>query len=317
MIQTQTQEILVDRTGSGRRIDWRGRKMANEYLAMAYDSIDAHTATRLRSCATNLVYGVDDDGRKRLRAANFCRVRLCPICQWRKSLKLYGQMMRVMRYLEPEGYRYIFLTLTIRNVKLDKLTAALNRLSKGFNLLSKYDDFGKAACGWYRGTEITHNLDMDSPDYDTFHPHIHVIVAVKPSYFTSRYYISQAKWGALWQRALGVDYVPRVDVRRVKGNTAKAVCEATKYAAKSRDYIILDDWDLTVETVKGLDAALFNRRLIGFGGVLLEARRALEQDDVEKGDLIKSDYQDDNAEDLYYLSYGWHTGYSQYLRQPD
>lgn len=318
MTKTDTQEILVDRTGSGRRIDWRGRKLANDYLAMAYDQIDAHTAERLRSCATRLVYGVDGNGRKRLRAANFCRVRLCPICQWRKSLKLYGQMMRVMRYLEPEGYRYIFLTLTIKNVKLDRLTAALKRISTAFNRLSKYDDFKAAACGWYRGTEITHNLDTDSPDYDTYHPHIHAVIAVKPSYFTSRYYISQANWGLLWQRALGVDYVPRVDVRRVKGNTAKAVCEATKYAAKSRDYIILDDWDLTVETVKGLDAALHNRRLIGFGGVLLQARRALEQDDVERGDLIKTDNNDDDtAQDQYYLSYGWHTGYAQYLRTPD
>ena len=222
--------------------------------------------------------------------------------------------MRVMHHLEPQGYRYIFLTLTCRNVKLDKLSAALDALTKGFNLLSKYNDFKSAVCGWYRGTEITHNLDRDSPDFDSYHPHIHVVIAVKPSYFTSRYYISQAKWGALWQRALSVDYTPRVDVRRIHGDTAKAVCEATKYAAKSKDYIILDDWDLTVETVRGLDAALRNRRLVGFGGCLLAARRALEQDDADTGDLVHTDDSGDNdAKDVYYLSYGWHSGYCQYV----
>lgn len=317
MAKTDTQEILVDRKqGSGRVIDWRGRKLANEYLAMAFDEIHPHTAQRLRACASHLVYGVDDKGRKRLRRANFCRVRLCPICQWRKSLKLYGQMMRVMRYLAPCKYNYIFLTLTVKNVKLDKLTDALRRITTAFNRLSKYDDFNHAAVGWYRGTEITHNLDIDSPDYDTFHPHIHVVIAVMPSYFTSRYYISQAKWGELWQMALGVDYVPRVDVRKVKGNTAKAVCEATKYSAKSRDYIILDDWDLTIETVKGLDAALKNRRLIGFGGVFMQARRQLEQEDVETGDLLHTDNADgDESKDQYYTSFGWHTGYCQYIRE--
>ena len=64
-----------------------------------------------------------------------------------------------------------------------------------------------------------------------------------------------------------------VDVRKIKGDTAKAVAEATKYAAKSKDYIVLDDWDLTVETVRGLDKALHKRRLVGFGGLLAEARR--------------------------------------------
>ena len=66
--------------------------MQNEYLATAYDEIDQRVAERLRTCATRLIYGIGEDGKRRLRAANFCRVRLCPICQWRRSLKLYSQM---------------------------------------------------------------------------------------------------------------------------------------------------------------------------------------------------------------------------------
>lgn len=59
--------------------------MQNEYLATAYDEIDQRVAERLRTCATRLIYGIGEDGKRRLRAANFCRVRLCPICQWRRS----------------------------------------------------------------------------------------------------------------------------------------------------------------------------------------------------------------------------------------
>ena len=311
MKSTQNQ-VLLDVTSTGRQIDWGARKMANEYLAMAYDDIDKHIADRLRGCATRLVYGIGEDGRRRLRAANFCRVRLCPICQWRRSLKLYGQMRQVT---DPKAY--IFLTLTVRNCLLDDLSRTLDVITEGVRRLMQYREVCKAVDGWYRGTEITHNLDTSSPDYDTYHPHIHMVMAVKPSYFKSRYYLSQRRWVELWKQAVGVDYTPVCDVRRIKGDTADAVSEATKYAAKSKDYIILDDWDLTVETVRGLDAALRNRRLVGFGGCLLSARRALQQVDPDKADLVQVGDNTDSVKDVYHESYAWHSGYTQYIREID
>lgn len=314
---TKEMQVLQDTTSTGRVIDWRGRKMTNEYLAVAFDEIDEHTAARLRSCASFLHYGVCANGRRRLRAANFCRVRLCPICQWRRSLKLYGQMRAVMDYLAKQDcYAYLFLTLTIPNVRLDELTDALDRLTSGFHRLMKYKEVKSAVEGWYRGVEVTHNLDRSSPSFDTFHPHIHVILTVKRSYFTSRYYLSQAKFTELWAKAVGASgFTPVVDVRRIKGDTAKAVCEATKYAAKPKDYLVFDDWDLTVETVRGLADALHRRRLVGFGGCMLEARRVLEQEDPDTGDLVSIDPQEpDASKDVYFESYAWHAGFSQYIR---
>ena len=109
--------------------------MQNEYLATAYDEIDQRVAERLRTCATRLIYGIGEDGKRRLRAANFCRVRLCPICQWRRSLKLYSQMSQAMRYVSSQGaYAYAFLTLTVRNVTLDGLPGALDQICKGFSV---------------------------------------------------------------------------------------------------------------------------------------------------------------------------------------
>lgn len=313
---TNQVDFLTDTTSSGKCIDWGSRKLANTYLATAYEDFDPRKAERLRSCATRLVYGIAANGRRKLRAANFCRVRLCPICQWRRSLKLYGQMTRVMEYLKPEGYRYIFLTLTRSNVLAEGLGDALDQVVEGFHRLSKYDEVRHVVKGWYRGIEITHNLDRTSKDFDTFHPHVHVVLAVKPSYFNSRYYLSQARWTELWKRALGISYTPIVDIRKIDGDTAKAVAEATKYAAKSKDYIVLDDWDLTVETVKLLDEVLHKRRLVGFGGTLRAARHTLELDDPDQGDLLVTSEEDkQDTKDEYYESYGWHSGYSQYVRE--
>lgn len=312
-----SEDVLDDRSATGKKRDWRQRKVNNEYLAIAYDQIDEHVAERLRSCANTLHFGVDADGKRRLVGTWFCRVRLCPICQWRRSLKLYSQMRKVMRYLEPQEYQYIFLTLTMQNVKLDELPGALENLILGFNRLTKYKEVSRVCQGWYRGVEITHNLDRDSGSYDTFHPHVHVVIAVRKSYFSDRYYLSQARWTELWQRALQVEYTPLVDIRKVKGATAKAVCEVTKYAAKSQDYIVLDDWDMTVETVKGLDVALHRRRLVGFGGCMKDARKVLELEDNESGDLVHVDEDDTYGEYEYFVSYSWRSGYCQYLKCSD
>ena len=76
----------------------------------------------------------------------------------------------------------------------------------------------------------------------TAHPHFHVLLLVKPSYF-SRDYIKKSEWQKQWQMALRSDYVPVIDVRSAKSNSESgstpasdaksAVVEAAKYAAKA------------------------------------------------------------------------------------
>ena len=97
--------------------------MANEMLALAYDQVDINKAERLRQCATELVYSYDPTtGLKRLKSANFCSVRLCPMCQWRRALKTYLHMTKIYNAVEADRPRaYIYLTLTMRNMPLDEL----------------------------------------------------------------------------------------------------------------------------------------------------------------------------------------------------
>ena len=99
---------------------------------------------------------------------------------------------------------------------------------------------------------------------------------------------------------------------------AGAVAEVSKYAAKDTDYLVADDWDLTTDTVRVLDAALANRRLVAYGGCMRDIKRQLGQDDVETGDLV---HVDDNETDLQgefrRVSYFWFAGYRQYLTRRD
>lgn len=291
--------------------------MKNELLAAAYDGIDPAKAARLRSCCTTLIYRAVDGGKK-LEHANFCRVRLCPICQWRRSLKTFSQAEHVIRAMcTDRPYRFVLLTLTVRNVFGDMLSRTIDDLFDGWDRFSRLVEFKSAVRGWYRGLEVTHNFDAASGDIGTFHPHFHVLLAVNPSYFTSRDYLSQAAWTELWRRSMRLDYVPVVDVRRVRSIDSGAVAEVCKYAAKDADYIIPDDWQMTVDTVGILDPALANRRLVAFGLEMRRWHRKLHLDDSDQGDLINLDGEPVMPPDpgLRRYIYCWYTGYRQYFRE--
>lgn len=91
-------EILDDTSGTGRDRPWKLKRENTEKLKIAYDVINPKKAERLEHCATYLEYEVSvvDPNKKRLRRGNFCKVRLCPMCAWRRSLKIYSQMSSIM-----------------------------------------------------------------------------------------------------------------------------------------------------------------------------------------------------------------------------
>ena len=285
--------------------------MSNGILAAAYEDINPSKAFRLQNCATRLIFDIRDDGGKRLHLANFCRVRLCPMCTWRRALKVGAQMRRIMDAISvgDKKVAYLMLTLTVKNCEHDGLRDTLDQLSEGFKRLTKTADYNHDVLGYYRATEITHNVEEG-----TFHPHIHAVLAVRPNYF-SKGYIPQKRWRELWKQALGIDYLPGVHVQKIYGETTAAVAEVAKYAMKSGDYIIPDDWDLTIATVRFLDEVLANRRFVGFGGIFREYHKKLNLDDAESGDLVHVDgEQEPGSWKEKRVCYAWFSGYRQYRR---
>lgn len=307
-------EILSDKSSTGRERPWREKKMANELLATAYESVNPDKSGRLRQCGDFLTFTILTDGNKKLKTMNSCRVRLCPLCTWRRSLKVQAHTIEILNAM-GDKYAYLFLTLTVKNCSGAELSDTLDLMFDAWKRLMERKQFKQAVKGWYRGLEVTHNTDWTSQSYDTYHPHFHVVLAVNKRYFTSDY-IKHEDWVNLWKKSLRADYVPVVDVRRVKGHTAKAVAEAAKYSVKDADYIIPDDWDLTIGTVRILDKALENRRLVAYGGLMKELHKKLNLDDEESGDLVNVDQDNSAAEPTEREEvYWWFTGYRQYIRR--
>lgn len=304
----ETGAELTDVSSTGRQRPWAEHKMANELLSAVYETIDQDKAARLRSCCDYISFRMDETGKKRLEAANFCRVRLCPICTWRRSLKAQAQMMQIASYLSAKGLggTYILLTLTQKNVEGDHLSAAIDTMMRAWDRLTHRKRVMDIVKGYYRAMEITHNV-IDN----TFHPHFHVLFMVPKAYWHHGY-LRQDEWAELWRQALKVDYTPVVDVRRVKGTDAAAIAEIAKYPTKIQDYIIPDDWDMTTETVRLLDSVLARRRFLAFGGAIADAHRRLHLDDVEDGDMVHIEAEEPTQGTEMRIVYHWYSGYRQY-----
>lgn len=293
---------------------WRSKKMKTIRLARLYEKAgyDKKYVDRVEGCSTWLEFWQLEE-QLRLKRANFCHMRLCPICTARAAVVRAKLLSRVMDAVQAErGCEYFFLTLTIRNVSGDKLGEAISQLTSSWNRLLQHKAVKRAVKGSFRAIEITRNGDM-------YHPHIHVIVAAEHAYFLRKngLYITQAEWVRRWQMALGVNYKPSVDVRRTSDNKGGkgAVLEAAKYVTKDSDYISdrLSDAK-AAQIVKDYTSALHHRRLTAYTGWMKEMAVRLQAEDLDHVDLEQgeeSTIREDLAE--YVVTYGWHFGAGDYV----
>lgn len=241
-------------------------------------------SVRLADCGTFLVFHLTEDGKKKLHRANFCRDRLCPMCNWRRSMKIFAQNSQIMDVLQHQGYQFIFLTLTVRNCSGEDLPRTVDALFDGFYKLHKKfrSKRFRSISGSFRSLEVTRNLDTG-----TYHPHLHVILAVRPDYF-HKGYISTAEWSKIWRSCCDLSYDPIVDVRKIKADArgiAGAVAEVSKYAAKDKDYLTGTFEEMKSSVVAFLES-LSGRRLVGRTGCFKQVAQQLKLDDAENGDLV-------------------------------
>lgn len=96
--------ILQD-TKNGKDNNWKERKESTLDLAASYKRIGSNKYYRVLDCSTFLEFRLTTVNDLKLTNANFCKVRLCPMCSWRRSLKIFGQVSKVMDYVE-ENYNY-------------------------------------------------------------------------------------------------------------------------------------------------------------------------------------------------------------------
>lgn len=148
---------------------------------------------KILNCGSELVF----NGNK-LVSANFCRLRICPMCQRRKSLRTYSDFCKVLDSLGD--YSFLHLTLTVPNSYAINLRETIEKMNVCSSRLFRMKELKRAFKGIARFTEVTYNSHAHGA---SFHPHFHCLIAVNKSYFTSRDYLSvkliQRWWSVIWR----------------------------------------------------------------------------------------------------------------------
>ena len=271
-------------------------KLKAEYISklMLDSDLLADRGRKICTCGTYIGFNSNENDSLSVTSANFCRQRLCPMCQRRRSLRTYSAVSKVYELANKTGYQFLHVVLTVPNCPAAALNKTCDFLFKQSSLLFRKseDVHTKAACkgnedikklrrniknsfkGVFRALEITFNdrLSIDHPF--AFHPHLHCLIAVKKSYFTSRDYISHEKLQKVWGTLTGIENV-QVFIGRVTDQCA-SIAEVAKYAVKPFK------GDVTVEVLETLHKALFNRRLVQTFGIFRDWMKAVGITDLEE-----------------------------------
>ena len=307
-------QILQDFSSTGKKRPWSDKKYKSLLVADSFQRLGKdNRSIKIRGCGNFLEFKQFADNTLKLHLANFCKARLCPMCAWRRSLKIYGQLSQIMEQVRKMGdFDFLLLTLTVQNCGECELSETISAMIKAYDKLFKRSIVKKVFVGAYRALEVTHNAETDS-----FHPHFHIILAVHKYYFTSRDYIKTEDISALWRDSMGLDYNPVVDIRKIKADSSKgiehAVAETAKYTVKDSDYIIAEDTNLMDKIIFVLDEALSGRRLISYRGIFKQAAEILKLDDAIDGDLIHTGDEAETEEAYKIVRYCWNVDWLNYF----
>ncbi len=273
--------------------------LGDDYTFTDFDEDTTDNRYRaLIGCGTLLGFSKEQKGENKvyhLRTSNFCRQRVCPMCQFRKSEKMFANMLRVVKHLESE-YRFVHMVLTVPNAETGReLVTAVKILYSSFGYLIHHGRPKKAFKGVLRCLEVSYNYDND-----TFHPHLHCLVAVKKSYFNdTKVYISTENLRQLWTEAvrrtvdkLGeqarfckTEHLLQCSMRACKTGDYAGVAEVCKYCVKPLD---LDKTENDIQNKRVLLTLWHNlkgTRFVQKYGIIKQSFKLLElsDDDEEQG----------------------------------
>lgn len=320
-----SEEILTDG-----KSNWQDLKLRSTAASQGFDITDEtmfKRSARVFNCADTLEFETDKNtGVRKLKHVWFCKDRMCPMCQKRRSLVVFHQVRNVCTAISRDNpdYKYALLTLTVPNVAVEDLPEKITEMTKAWGRLIKRKEFTNATVGWFRTLEVTYNAKRED-----FHPHYHVLICVPKSYF-GRNYIKQSRWLELWQEAMRDPSITQVDIRVIKPNSKKqgsdaissAAAEVGKYATKPSDYLIKapgtkDRYLVQKQVFQDLTVGLGKRKLVAFGGLMLEYSKGLGQKDVDSDhvDLIHVDGESEQIEAVVHQLYRWNIGLNNYTLQ--
>lgn len=216
-----------------------------------------------------------------------CKSKFCPVCNQVKSKKWSKEIYLKATELQNQEQRFLFLTLTIKNPKIEELDKSIKQMNKAWRNLWR-SHFEKRFNGFLKILEITF------PNGNEAHPHFHILLSANKNYFykSNSNYLHTSDISKLWGQVLKVDYEPIVDIRIIKPKKTKdgyiskeaipaVIAEMTKYPMKDTDYN-----KLSPDSMVSLYNELYRKRLIATGGNL---KLSINKNDNEELEVENND----------------------------
>ena len=251
-----------------------GESVSKVFMANRYRASGEEKIKRYLQCGKYLEINPETD---LIQKANFCKERLCPVCNYLKSCNNWRKIKLTIDEIKnrEKDSQFIFMSLTVRNCKPEELKKTIDELLAGFRRLTNRKTWKKCILGTLRGLEITYN-----PEEDTFHPHIHILACVPNTYFSENYITIEQlrKW---WQESARLDYFVQVDIRKTTGDN-EAIAEVAKYSIKTADVLKAKSSDKRINAVQLLHLATYCRRLIATTGIFKNIMKELKLSDLDE-----------------------------------
>lgn len=312
LILPNQDQLLSDYSESDKPWDRHKQESETVYRMLATSDNDRirKYADRIKECAGWLIFAHTDltERKFRLHQASFCRVRVCPVCQWRRSMKYTCKMIKSIPEIVKSNprLRLLHLVLTVRNCPLDELRQTINLMNTGWNRLTRRKQFIPIVKGYLKSIEITHNSTTDEA-----HPHFHCLLLVPDWYFThSNYYLTHSDWTELWKSCCRLEYIPIVNIQSVRQSDEKRIIkivrELTKYTTKPDDLINSgSDW-----LIKYIFQTI-GLRFFSTGGLI---RQSLGEIEKEYENLINVDEDEtDNDKIIAQSLFDWNREREKYI----
>lgn len=275
-------------------------KIRNLPLYDKYSLFNIKKANTILDCGKDLFFLLKEhtqtkERKLKLDSMYTCKDRFCPFCNWRRQMKYSKLIYNHLQHLQHvRSYRFLFLTLTVKNCNINDLRTTIKHMQSSFNKMTRTKKFKDSIYGYLRVLEFTLEGNLSPTDY--YHPHFHVLLAVPTTYFksTSGLYLKKDDYASMWKKALGVDYTPIVDVRIIKQNKDKSansavIAEICKYPLKDTDISKVNNFEELTKQLK-------NVRNINAGGIM---KNCLKKISVLDDDLVHID--DDKKDELWII----------------
>lgn len=262
----------------------------------------------VQGCAGQLKFWALESGEKQVFDANFCHMRLCPVCNGRRVLRADYLMQQVMnKVCSDYGAEFVYLRFDFLKADGDNLREVIKELKKAWKRFVGYRGVKEVISGWFRAVRIKKCMKNGKWD-GTYQLCIYAILSVEPGCFR-RSKVEQ--FGQLWNKVIGVDGRSLVKLEKTQENAVRfAAC-----AVSESDFLKtrLPEKE-SVKVVRDYTEALRRQRTTAYGGWMEKAAISLGAENLEDGDLIHIEDETVTEETADFIeTYYWHYGVQDYV----